>query len=88
VRSAADDGRLDYFIVGLTNYQPVPGRAIELYDYTLCGQYATTVTSGTTVYQPCSATLLQYRYVIIQTNSTLTRTQSLDMCEVEVYGFG
>ena len=79
--------REDYFIVGLTNTPPNVSAPV-LGQYTVCGQYPGPVPAGATVYQACARNLLQYRYVIIQKNSSLTGQTILNFCEVEVYECG
>jgi len=89
--------RSDNFIVGLSNSDPASlsvngSRAtkynVDLWDYTVCGQYPGPVPPGSTVSVQCSNVCeqgLHFKYVIVQ--FPLPRDH-MNFCEIEVFTIG
>jgi len=76
--------RSNYFIVGLTNVNPLISTP-TLFNYTLCGQYPGSVPAAATVSLYCQDNLPPFRYVIVQFPLT---DDYMNVCEIEVFTEG
>jgi hypothetical protein len=85
-----EGSRTSNFIVGLTNTAPasvqptITYSPIRQYNYVVCNQWPGNTTDGGQYFLPCAATIIPYRYVVIQL-PTYPNTQFLNFCELEVY---
>jgi len=84
--------RSNNFIVGLSSSYPVVTKlndhVVQLWNYTVCGQYPGHVASGATVTVQCSNVCeraLHFKYVIVQ--FPLTNDQ-MNFCEIDVFAIG
>jgi len=75
--------RLDNFVVGLTNDDPVTTAPVFMSSYKLCAQYNGSVALAETVTIACAPSSQQFRFVIVQ--GSWESLQAICLTEVAVY---
>ena len=71
--------RLDYFVIGLTNYDPMIITPVFRTTYTVCAQYSGSVAANANATVICSPNYEKFRFVIVQ------GTYISALCLMEVY---
>jgi len=75
--------RLDNFVVGLTNDNPVTTSPVYKSSYTLCAQFSGSVPVSSNATVACAPSSQTFRYVIVQ--GSYARHEALCLAEVYVY---
>jgi len=79
--------RLDDFVVGLTNDNPVRSSPIFKQSYAICAQYSGSVTAGDNATVICAPSSQKFRYIIVHaSHGSPVLYGSLCLAEVAVYG--
>jgi len=76
--------RLDNFVIGLTNRDPLKTFPVYKNSYTICAQYNGSVAAGKKVAVACATSKKTFRYVIVHGSQT-RKNRSLCLAEVSVY---
>jgi len=72
---------MDNFVVGLMNDVPATMTAVNLFSYTMCGQFVGSLGPAENATVVCSPSYQKFRYVFIQ----VTQTGGKYLCLIELY---